>query len=131
MRRGNIGPSGVAAVALVLLVDVGALASLLTTVPGVTLVCVSLLASRQLLAWACTTGVPAARPEGLGATVAGTVHQALAGLSLLLLLALSALGSLWATVPWWTGPVVVASAALGGAAVIHRTVRSPGTSWEP
>jgi adenosylcobinamide-GDP ribazoletransferase len=126
MRRGNIGPSGVAAVALVLLVDAAALASLLSTGPGVTLVCVSLLASRHLLAWACTTGVPAARPEGLGATVAGTVQNAVAGLGLLLLTGLSALASHWSTLPWWTGPVVVGSAALGGAAVIHRTVRRFG-----
>jgi adenosylcobinamide-GDP ribazoletransferase len=125
MRRGNIGPSGVAAVALVLLVDAAALASLLSTAAGVTLICLSLLASRHLLAWACTCGVPAARPEGLGATVAGTVHRVVAGLGLLLLLGLSALASHWFT-PWWTGPVVVSSALLGGAAVVHRTVQRFG-----
>jgi adenosylcobinamide-GDP ribazoletransferase len=69
--------------------------------------------------------VPAARPEGLGATVAGTVHRAVAGLALLLLLGLSALASHWFT-PWWTGPVVVSSALLGGAAVVHRTVQRFG-----
>lgn len=126
MRRGNIGPSGVAAVALVLLVDAAALASLLSTGPGVTLVCVSLLASRHLLAWACANGVPAARPEGLGATVAGTVHPAVAGLGLLLLLGFSALAAQWASAPWWTGPVVVSIAAFGAAAVIHRTVQRFG-----
>jgi adenosylcobinamide-GDP ribazoletransferase len=126
MRRGNIGPSGVAAVTLVLLVDVGALASLLTTVRGITLVCLSLLASRHLLSWACAAGVPAARPEGLGATVAGTVHQAVAALGLLLLVGLSAVASHWATVSWWTGPVVVGSAVLGGAVVLHRTVQRFG-----
>jgi len=77
MRRGNSGPSGVAAVALVLLVDAAALASLLTTGRGLVLVCLSLVASRQLLAWGCSVGVPSARPEGMGATFAGSVRRPL------------------------------------------------------
>jgi len=121
MRRGNIGPSGVAAVALVLLVDAASLASLLTTGRGVVLACLSLLASRHLLAWACSTGVPAARPDGLGATVAGTVQRGVAGLAFVLLVGLSALATHWSGLPWWTGPVVSVSAAAGGAAVLHRT----------
>jgi adenosylcobinamide-GDP ribazoletransferase len=107
MRRGNIGPSGVAAVVLVLLVDAAALASLLGTGRGVVLVCLSLLASRQLLAWGCAAGVPSARPDGLGATVA-------------------ALLSPWSGSTWWTGPVVAGAAAVGGIALIHRTTRRFG-----
>jgi adenosylcobinamide-GDP ribazoletransferase len=126
MRRGNIGPSGVAAVALVLLVDAGALASLLTTGRGIVLVCLSLVASRHLLAWACSVGVPSARPEGLGATVAGTVPRGVAGLGFVLLLGLSALASHGSGSTWWAGPVVLCSAAAGGVAVIHRTTRRFG-----
>ena len=89
MRRGDIGPSGVAAVTLVLLVDVAALASLLPSLRGGVLAAVALLSSRQLLAWACARGVPSARADGLGATVAGTVtpplsaaeHRAVAAVS--------------------------------------------------
>jgi adenosylcobinamide-GDP ribazoletransferase len=126
MRRGNIGPSGVAAVALVLLVDITALASLLTTGRGLALACVSLLASRHLLAWACSAGVPAARPEGLGATMAGTVRRGVTGLTFVLLLGLSALASYGTGLPLWAGPVVVGSAVPGGVAVIHRTTRRFG-----
>ena len=126
MRKGNIGPSGVAAVALVLLVDGAALASLLTTARGVVLVCLSLVASRHLLAWACSVGVPSARSEGLGATVAGTVHRGVVGLCFAALLGISALVSNWSHSPWWVGPVVLVGAALGGVAVILRTTRRFG-----
>ena len=112
MRRGNIGPSGVAAVVLVLLVDAAALASLLATGRGVVLVCLSLIASRQLLAWGCAAGVPSARPEGLGATVAGSVPRAMVALGFVLLIGLAALASNWSGSTWWTGPVVVGAAAV-------------------
>jgi adenosylcobinamide-GDP ribazoletransferase len=126
MHRGNIGPSGVAAVVLVLLVDAGALAFLLTTGSGVVLVCVSLLASRQLLAWACSRRVPSARATGLGATVAGSVAPAAAGLGFAVLLVLSGLATSWAGPAWWTGPLVVFGAAAGGVAVIRRATRRFG-----
>jgi adenosylcobinamide-GDP ribazoletransferase len=126
MRRGNIGPGGVAAVVLVLLVDTGALASLLATVPGILLVCLSLLASRQVLAWACSTGVPAARPDGLGATVAGTVQRPVVALGFVVLVGVSALTMYLSGSSWWAGPVVVSCAALGGAAVTGRATRRFG-----
>ncbi len=126
MRRGNIGPSGVAAVVLVLLVDAGALAFLLTTWPGVVLVALSVLTSRHLLAWACSACVPSARDEGLGATVAGTTRPARVALGFLLLLGISALAAHWSGSHWWAGPVVLASAAVGGVAVIRRAIRRFG-----
>jgi adenosylcobinamide-GDP ribazoletransferase len=126
MRRGNIGPSGVAAVTLVLLVDAGALAFLLTTVPGVILVALSVLASRHLLAWACSARVPSARKEGLGATVAGTVQPTVVALCFILLLGVSALAAQWSGPTWWTGPVTMSCAAIGGVAVIRRATHRLG-----
>ena len=126
MRRGNIGPSGVAAVVLVLLVDAAALASLLATDRGIVLVCLSVVASRQLLAWACCAGVPSARKEGLGATVAGTVQPAMVGLGFILLLGVSALTTQESGSTWWTGPVAMGSAALSGVAVVRRATRRFG-----
>jgi adenosylcobinamide-GDP ribazoletransferase len=126
MRRGDIGPSGVAAVVLVLLVDAAALASLLTTGRGVVLLCLSLFASRHLLAWACAVGVPSARPRGLGATVAGTVKRGVAALGFVLLLGVSALACHVSGSAWWAGTVVLASAAVAGVAVIRRAIRRFG-----
>ena len=126
MRRGDIGPSGVAAIVLVLLVDAAALVTLLAVGRGIVLVCLSLVASRHLLAWACAVGVPSARPKGLGATVAGTVQRAMVGVSLVLLLGVSALTSHLSGSTWWTGAVVVSSGVVGGVAVIRRATRRFG-----
>jgi len=126
MHRGNIGPSGVAAIVLVLLVDVTALASLMTSWRGVILVCVSLLASRHLLAWACAAGVPSARAKGLGATVAGTVRRSVVALGFLLLLGVSTVATIMAGAPWWAGLIVLASAAATGVLMIHRAGRRFG-----
>lgn len=75
MHRSDIGPSGVAATTLVLLLEVAALAALLHSWAGVALAGICLVSSRHLLAWACLTHVPPARPDGLGAAVAGTVPR--------------------------------------------------------
>jgi adenosylcobinamide-GDP ribazoletransferase len=126
MRRGDIGPSGVAAIVLVLLVDAAALAALLGDGRGIVLVCLSLVASRHLLTWACAVGVPSARLKGLGATVAGTVQRGVAGVSLALLLGVSTLASHLSGSTWWAGSLVLGSAVLGGVAVIHRATRRLG-----
>lgn len=73
MRKGDIGPFGVVAIATVLLVDVAALAACLGSGIGWQAVLVATVAGRTTLPVACRRAVPSARPEGLGAMVAGTV----------------------------------------------------------
>ena len=81
MRRGDTGPAGVAALVLVLLLDVAGLASLLGSAIGTTLAVAALLASRLACAVCARDGIPAARADGLGQGVAGTVSRPrLAGL---------------------------------------------------
>ncbi|TDE28075.1 adenosylcobinamide-GDP ribazoletransferase [Actinomadura sp. 6K520] len=70
MKRSDIGPFGVVTLLLTLLVQVAALASAPDPAGAVLIASV---AGRLALPWACRTGVPAARPGGLGALVAGTV----------------------------------------------------------
>ena len=118
MRSPEIGPFGAAAIVLVLLVQTASIGALGTR-PGWWLACAlgsALAAGRLAVSWACRRGVPAARPGGLGAMVAGTVAAPVAALATLAVLALS-LGA----VPGrpWQGPVAVL-AALGVAAVIER-----------
>lgn len=119
MRRGDVGPSGVAAVVLVLLVDAAALAALTTSPVGLTLAALAVLASRYVLTWACVS-LPAARSGGLGATVARSVHPAAAAGSGAALLALCLAASLAAGAPWWSGPAVLLAALGAAAAVFHR-----------
>jgi adenosylcobinamide-GDP ribazoletransferase len=75
MRNGDVGPAGVAALVLTLLVQVGSLGGLVAQDPaGAALaLVVAVVVSRAALAPACVRGIPAARPGGLGATVAGSV----------------------------------------------------------
>lgn len=78
MRTGDIGPFGVTAIVLMLLIDTAALAACVTAGIGWQAVLVAAVAGRLTLPIACRAGVPPARPEGLGATVAGTVRPWLA-----------------------------------------------------
>lgn len=80
MRRSDAGPFGVVTLVLVLLLQVAALArawELGLAGPALVIGCAT---GRLALLWACRTGVPAARPDGLGALVAGTVPQVAAAL---------------------------------------------------
>ncbi len=119
MRRGDVGPSGIAAVVLVLLVDAAALASLAGSAGGLALAAVAVLASRHTLTWACVA-LPAARPGGLGATVAGSVHPAAAAVGGVVLLALALGGPYVAGAPWWSGPAALLAALGAAGVVLHR-----------
>jgi adenosylcobinamide-GDP ribazoletransferase len=69
MKKSDIGPFGVMAILFTVLAQAAALAE--TGAAGLVTACV---AGRVTLAWACRPAVPAARPDGLGAMVAGTVR---------------------------------------------------------
>src|SRR5579859_4119934 len=81
MRRSDIGPMGVVTIVLALLIQVAALAraTSISRWHGAAAVLAAVLAGRLAMTWACREGVPAARPGGLGAMVAGTVRPAAAG----------------------------------------------------
>lgn len=102
MRRPDIGPLGVAALVLVLLIQVTALATVPRGWPAVAALVLAAVTGR--VAAVLATGVPAARPGGLGALVAGRTGRAgrmAAGLVLL-------------------AAVIPAGLALGGAAAALR-----------
>ncbi|MFF9812665.1 adenosylcobinamide-GDP ribazoletransferase [Streptomyces sp. NPDC014006] len=75
MKQSDIGPFGVLTLVFVLLVQVAALAQLYggSWGRGTLAALVSAAAARLALTLAARRGVPAARPEGLGAAVAGVV----------------------------------------------------------
>jgi adenosylcobinamide-GDP ribazoletransferase len=75
MRRGDTGPAGAAALVLTLLIDAACLATLLASGVGTSLAVTALVASRLACAVCARRGTPAARPEGLGRGVAGTVSR--------------------------------------------------------
>jgi adenosylcobinamide-GDP ribazoletransferase len=88
MRRSDIGPFGIVTLVLTLVIQVGALAHAEASggFRGPAALICAVVTGRLALVWACRRGVPAARPEGLGAMVAGTVRPAVAaGLTLVVL----------------------------------------------
>ena len=71
MRKSDIGPFGVTTLAFTLLIQAAALSG-----AGPSSLVAACVTGRLALTWACRAGVPAARPDGLGALVAGTVRPA-------------------------------------------------------
>ncbi|MGV1008239.1 MAG: adenosylcobinamide-GDP ribazoletransferase [Dermatophilaceae bacterium] len=131
MRRSDVGPAGVCAVMLVLLVQASALAVLLATPGGTALAAAGILASRHTLAWLCRVGVAPARPDGLGAAVAGTVPTWAAACVGAVLALGSALGAAWCGARWYAGPLVVV-VAVGSALVLasRATARFGGITGD-
>jgi adenosylcobinamide-GDP ribazoletransferase len=118
MRRGDVGPMGVVALVLVLGLQAAAIGAVVgggwRAALGLgVLVC----GSRVALAVVCRTGVPAARPSGLGAAVAGSVPTAAAaGVGLVLVAVLALVWSLLGG-SWWVG-ALTGLASLGAAALL-------------
>ncbi len=125
MRRGDVGPFGVVTLVLVLLVQVAALTQLVATGLGGAGVVAALVVSRLALPLACAEGVPAARGDGRGAVVAGTVSPRMTLVAVLLAYAVL-LGSAFLL---GAPPALVALAPLGlvgGLVLGRRAVRRLG-----
>jgi adenosylcobinamide-GDP ribazoletransferase len=74
MKRSDIGPFGVVTLVLTLLVQVSALARADEIGRGPIAIAAAAVASRLAITLACRQHMPSARPDGLGALVAGTVR---------------------------------------------------------
>ncbi|WP_116100854.1 adenosylcobinamide-GDP ribazoletransferase [Amycolatopsis thermalba] len=128
MRRGDSGPTGVATLVLVLIIQCGALGGAISAGHGVTAAVAGTLASRWVLALCCTRGVPSARPEGLGATVAGSIRPLWTAATLC---AAAGLATLAPGLEWWRGPLAVAAAVLAAGLVLWRcTTRLGGITGD-
>ena len=122
MCRSDLGPFGAATLVLVLLAQVAALASAWPGGDAGALLITAAATGRLAVTWACRVGVPAARPDGLGALVAGSVPaRSAAGCTAAVVLAAAAAGALL------DGPgsaLAFAVAALGGLAVALLLLRT-------
>lgn len=130
MKQSDIGPFGVVSLVLVLLGQVAVVAGLYGSggwAAGALAVTVSAVTARTALTLAARSGVPAARPEGLGAAVAGTVPArtayATAAVVVLLSAGAGALLGAWQAVPY-AAAVVLGTAA--GEGTLHRCRRRFG-----
>jgi len=118
MKKPDIGPFGVAAIALALLIQAAAL-----TEVGAGAIVVAWATGRLGATIACRRGVPAARPEGLGALVASTVPVPVAAGAAAVITAAAVFA-----VPGraWQGPVAVVAALLVLLLLLRHAVRRFG-----
>lgn len=126
-RRSDIGPFGVVSITFVLLVEAAAYAGLVADGRALIGLVVALGTGRLAVVVACTRGIPAARPDGLGASVAGSVPRwATAVESTAWLIALTTVAAL--RVPSGALPVALAiiGGLLAGALVVRVAVRRLG-----
>ena len=126
MKTGDIGPSGAAALFLVLLVQAVALGSLLTSTAGTLLAVLALLGSRQALAWGCWSRVPVARPTGLGAGVGGVVPTRALMAAGSVAVVVAAVASRLVGLSWYAGPLTVVVGVLGADYVLLTAIRRLG-----
>lgn len=121
MRRGDVGPMGVVALVLVLALQSAAAGALLERGGWATLGLL-ICGSRLAITTGCVRGVPPARPDGLGAAVAGTVPPTTAavwwtGLGMLTMLVVR---------PWWSAVPIVAAGAATAVLLTAYVVRRVG-----
>ncbi|MFE2917751.1 adenosylcobinamide-GDP ribazoletransferase [Kitasatospora indigofera] len=125
MKQSDIGPFGVLTLLLTLLGQIAALAGQFGHSPlrGALAVLACAVTARCALAWGCLRSVPAARPGGLGATVASTVPTAAAlavSAAAALLLALAGLADGWSALRL---PLALVAGLLGARLLLRRCVR--------
>ncbi|SBT65199.1 cobalamin-5'-phosphate synthase [Micromonospora sediminicola] len=125
MKQPDVGPFGVVALVLVLLLQTAVLAELVgrDAVAALAAVVAGTAAGRLGVTLACRRGVPAARPEGLGALVAGTVGWVAPTVGALAVALLAA-----PAVPGrpWQGPLAVLGALAVAAGLLRHLVRRFG-----
>lgn len=78
MRSPEIGPVGMVAVVLTLIVQVNAFTVCIANHRGTESLLLAVVTGRLAVLWSCLRDTPAARRDGLGALVAGTVRRPLA-----------------------------------------------------
>jgi adenosylcobinamide-GDP ribazoletransferase len=119
MKQSDIGPFGVATLVLTVLIQVSALTRAEQLGRGPVAVVAAAVTARLAMMLACRAAVPSARPDGLGALVAGTVQPVLGGI--LVLAALAAAGAFG-----WIYPAAMAIALSVSLALTSLATRRLG-----
>jgi len=126
MRKSDIGPMGVAALVFTVLIQVSALAVLPAGWPAATALVTAAITGR--VAALLAADLPPARPEGLGALVAGSVPRPGQLVAAIALLAIAAGAGFAAGGPWLAArtAAAVAGGLAAGLALRHTARRHLG-----
>ncbi|GAA1340848.1 adenosylcobinamide-GDP ribazoletransferase [Actinocatenispora thailandica] len=125
MKRSDIGPFGVVALVLALAAQVAAVVAVGAR-PALALLATLVVAAgtgRLAVTLACRRGVPAARPDGLGALVAGTVPG---WLVVAAAVPLAAIGLFADPARPWLGPVAVLLGLAAALLLVRHVTRRLG-----
>ncbi len=127
MKSGSVGPAGVVALLIVLMIQAGGFGVLAYVNHGAIVAGVMVCTSRVALTMTCARGIPSARPDGLGASHAGSVPRVVAVAAWLAAAAVSAAAAEWTGVtPWWHMLVAFAVAASVVGWLVHRATKRLG-----
>lgn len=126
-RRGDAGPFGVVTLLFVLLVQASALAVVVEAGWGAPALVLAVVTGRVAAVLACTRGIPPARPDGLGALVAGTIPR-IASAAWVILIVIGSFGvGVWLGAPGgWAMPLAVAIGIALALALVARSRRRLG-----
>ncbi len=128
MRRSDIGAFGAATLVFTLLVQVAALAQAEVRGHGPIALVAAAVTGRLAIAWACRRGVAAARAQGMGALVAGTLPPVIAVAITAVVLGLAGVVAVVLPSPsgGWLLPVGIAAGLAASLAVARHAVARLG-----
>jgi len=126
MKSPEAGPMGVTAIVGVMLLDAAAL-TVLVSYRAWFAIAIGVAVGRLAISFGCLRGVPSARPDGLGATVAGTVPM---GVVVLWTVLLAAAGAASIDRPWVGALAVFAALSTGVTVMRHATARLGGITGD-
>jgi len=126
MRRGNTGPNGAVALVIVIIIQIAAAAAVLGRPWGAVALGGLVCLSRVSLMITCAAGTTAARPDGLGAAVAGVVPRATTGIGVMVAAGLACLLMAITGSPWWLGIIAVVVSGATAVLLVLRCSRRFG-----
>jgi adenosylcobinamide-GDP ribazoletransferase len=123
-RQSDIGPFGVVAIVLAIAGYVAGIVSAIDTHILVPSMLVAFTTGRLVTTLSCSTRIPAARSEGLGAYVAGTITRGRSFVSIGFTIAVIGVVTYFFPSPLWL--IAAASAIIAGLAVTGLAIRRLG-----
>jgi len=123
LRTGDVGPMGVMALVVVVLLQIASATALLSLAHGWLLVGVAVVASRVAATLGCLRVLPTASGSSLGAVVAGTVPGVVGGLAVVVTGAALTGATVVAGLQWWQGVAAMAALLVAVAWLLRSAVR--------